>query len=32
VTVLLEVDERYLAEFMEAMRTQARNSLELEKG
>ena len=31
VTVLLEVDDRHLSEFMEAMRAQARNSLELEK-
>ena len=31
VTVLLEVDDRHLPEFMEAMRAQARNSLELEQ-
>jgi quinol monooxygenase YgiN len=31
VTVRLEVDDRHLSEFMEAMRAQARNSLELEK-
>ena len=32
MTVLLEVDERHLPEFMDAMRTQARNSLKLETG
>lgn len=31
VTVLLEVDDRHLPEFMDAMRKQARNSLEMEK-
>ena len=32
VTVLLEVDDRHLPEFMDAMKKQARNSLEREKG
>ena len=32
VTVLLEVDDRHLPGFMDAMRKQARNSLEREKG
>ena len=31
VTVLLEVDDRHLPEFMDAMRKQARHSLDLEK-
>ena len=32
VTVLLEVADRHLPEFMDAMLRQARNSLDLEKG
>lgn len=32
VTVLLEVDDRHLPEFMEEMQRQARHSLEREKG
>jgi (4S)-4-hydroxy-5-phosphonooxypentane-2,3-dione isomerase len=32
VTVLVEVDDRHLPEFMEEMKKQARNSLEREKG
>jgi quinol monooxygenase YgiN len=31
VTVLLEVDDRHLPEFMDAMHRQARNSLDVEK-